>query len=75
MTNQKFNYIAGEWRPGESEIENRNPSDISDLTGLHAQASPEQLEDALAAARIARAEWAEFHTTVKTAYVAAGRPG
>ena len=41
------NYIAGEWAAGESEIENRNPSDVSDLVGLYAQASTDQLEATL----------------------------
>ena len=58
MTVQKFNYIAGEWIAGESEIENRNPSDVSDLIGLYAQAGADQLETALDAARSAQADWA-----------------
>jgi aldehyde dehydrogenase (NAD+) len=58
MTNRKSNYIAGEWLAGESEIENRNPSDLSDLIGLYAQAGADQLEAALDAARVAQAEWA-----------------
>ncbi len=52
------NFIAGEWLRGESEIENRNPSDTSDLIGLVAQASRAQLADALAAARSAQVLWA-----------------
>lgn len=47
------NLIAGEWREGVSEIENRNPSDLSDVIGHYAQADPDQLEDAIAAARAA----------------------
>ncbi len=58
MTDRKFNYIGGEWVAGESEIENRNPSDVSDLIGLYAQASSDQLETALDTARAAQAEWA-----------------
>ncbi len=57
---QRFdNLIAGEWLRGESEIENRNPSDTRDLIGHVAQASRAQLEDALSAARSAQAEWAK----------------
>ena len=59
MTDRKFNLIAGEWVAGESEIENRNPSDVSDLIGLYAQAGADQLETALDAARVAQAEWAQ----------------
>jgi len=55
---QKLNFIAGAWCAGESEIENRNPSDTSDLIGLFAQASADQLETALDAAQSAQKEWA-----------------
>ncbi len=58
MTDQKFNFIAGEWIAGENEIENRNPSDLSDVIGLFAQADADQVEAALDAARTAQAEWA-----------------
>ncbi len=51
------NFIAGEWIEGASTIENRNPSDVSDLIGLYAQASAQQLDDALEAARQAQAKW------------------
>ncbi|TQV78562.1 aldehyde dehydrogenase family protein [Denitrobaculum tricleocarpae] len=52
------NFIAGEWCAGESELENRNPSDTSDLIGRYAQASAGQLDDAIEAARSAQAVWA-----------------
>jgi len=58
MSKSKSNYIAGEWLDGESEVENRNPSDLSDLIGLYAQAGSDQVETALDAARVAQAEWA-----------------
>ncbi|WP_282159210.1 aldehyde dehydrogenase family protein [Shimia thalassica] len=54
------NLIAGEWLAGETEIENRNPSDTSDLIGLYAQATPDQLEATLDQARIAQREWAAY---------------
>lgn len=57
MADQKLNLVAGVWCPGDSVIENRNPSDISDLIGLYAQASTNQLEAALDAASIAQVEW------------------
>ena len=60
MTDTKLNYIAGEWMAGDSEIENRNPSDLSDLVGMFTQATPEQLDRALKAARAAQAEWAAY---------------
>ena len=58
MSKSKSNYIAGEWLEGESEVENRNPSDLSDLIGLYAQAGSDQVETALDAARVAQVEWA-----------------
>ena len=55
----KHNYIAGEWLAGASEIENRNPSDLSDLVGLYAQADAAQLNQALTAAKEAQRTWAK----------------
>ncbi|MCU9849576.1 aldehyde dehydrogenase family protein [Defluviimonas sp. WL0024] len=57
MTQQTGLYIAGRWQAGESEIENRNPSDVSDLIGRYAQASAAQLDEALEAARKAQPLW------------------
>ncbi|EFO29914.1 aldehyde dehydrogenase, thermostable [Roseibium sp. TrichSKD4] len=57
MKNQKCNYIAGKWVAGETEIENLNPSDTSDLIGTYAQASSSQLNDALEAAEAAQRTW------------------
>lgn len=50
-------YINGQWQSGQSEIENRNPSDLSDVIGYYAQASGEQLQSALDAARAALPIW------------------
>ncbi|USG62559.1 aldehyde dehydrogenase family protein [Sneathiella marina] len=58
MGNQKKNYIGGQWVAGDTEVENRNPSDISDVIGLFAQANSDQLETALDSARAAQQEWA-----------------
>jgi aldehyde dehydrogenase (NAD+) len=52
------NYIAGEWLGGEGEIENRSPSDTSDLIGRYAQASRPQVLEAVAAAKDAQRAWA-----------------
>ena len=71
MTDSFHNYIAGGWVAGASEVENRNPSDVSDLIGLYAQASAAQLDDALAAARPAQAEWATFGLERKQAVLMA----
>ncbi|MBT8415550.1 MAG: aldehyde dehydrogenase family protein, partial [Boseongicola sp.] len=60
MADLKKNYIAGAWVAGTSEIENRNPSDTSDLIGIYAQASASQLDDALEAASRAQVEWAAY---------------
>ena len=53
-----MNHIAGAWVAGEKTVENRNPSDVSDLIGLYAQASVTQLHEAAAAARDAQPIWA-----------------
>ena len=53
MTDRHSNYIAGDWVAGAGEIENRNPSDVSDLIGLYAQADADQLDGAIEAARTA----------------------
>ena len=50
-------YIDGRWETGASEIENRNPSDVSDLIGSYAQAGADQLDTALAAAGTAQKAW------------------
>ena len=60
MTQVQKNFIAGEWVSGPSEIENINPSDLSDVVGVFAQASGDQLDDAVNAARRAQAEWAAY---------------
>ena len=54
------NFIAGEWVSGDTTVENRNPSDLSDVIGHYAQATSTQLDDALAAASRAHAEWAAY---------------
>ncbi len=71
MSDTKRNYIAGEWVAGQSEIENRNPSDLSDLVGLFAQATASQLDDALDAAARAQAEWAAYGLERKQAVLMA----
>ena len=60
MPNTNLNYIAGEWVAGASEIENRNPSDLSDLIGMFAQATPDQLDATLEQAQRAQVEWAAY---------------
>lgn len=51
------NFIAGNWLDGAGSVENRNPSDLSDVIGHFAQADAAQLAEALAAARHAQVEW------------------
>jgi alpha-ketoglutaric semialdehyde dehydrogenase len=51
------NYINGEWLDGASASENINPSDVSDVVGLYAQADAKQAEDAIAAAKVALPGW------------------
>jgi aldehyde dehydrogenase (NAD+) len=58
MTEDLGNFIGGAWQAGASEIENRNPSDLSDLIGRYAQADRVQAEGAIAAARGGAEAWA-----------------
>lgn len=60
MTETKLNLIAGEWCVGEGEVENRNPSDLSDLVGVFAQAGPDQLARTIERAYVAQKEWAAY---------------
>lgn len=57
MTIETRNHIAGRWQDGASTVENRNPSDLSDVIGHFAQASAAQLDEAIAAARAAQPIW------------------
>ena len=50
-------YINGRWQAGIGEIENRNPSDLTDVIGHFAQAGRDQLQEALEAARAAQPIW------------------
>lgn len=50
-------YIDGRWETGVSSIENRNPSDVSDLIGHYGQAGADQLDAALDYARRAQPLW------------------
>ena len=65
------NYIAGEWCDSPQTIENRNPSDISDLIGNFAQASGDQLDDAITSAAAAQRIWAHYGLERKQAVLMA----
>ncbi len=51
------NYINGEWLEGANASENINPSDVTDVVGLYAQADAKQAEMAIAAAKAALPAW------------------
>ena len=53
------NFIGGQWVDGVSTVENRNPSDLSDVIGHYAQASTAHLDQALEAAQQAQKIWAK----------------
>ncbi len=59
MTQTWGNFIDGEWKPARSgrTLENRNPADTSDLVGVFADSGPDDVEDAVAAARAAFPRW------------------
>ena len=52
------NLIAGEWVEGPSAVENRNPSDLSDVVGVYASADAAQTDAAIDAAVAAAPGWA-----------------
>ena len=52
------NFIAGAWQGGAGVVENRNPSDLSDVIGNFAQGSAADVDAAVAAARAAQPQWA-----------------
>ncbi len=52
------NYINGEWVEGKSAKDNINPSDVSDVVGVYAQADKAQALAAIAAAKAALPAWA-----------------
>ena len=54
------NFIAGDWIEGVGTIENRNPSDLTDLIGHFAQAGADQLEAALDQAQVAQRVWEAY---------------
>jgi acyl-CoA reductase-like NAD-dependent aldehyde dehydrogenase len=51
------NFIGGEWVDGNDFAANVNPSDTSDVIGQFAQASADQTQKAIAAARSAFRTW------------------
>lgn len=54
---QQSLYINGEWQAGSDTITNINPSDITETIGEFAQASSDQVKDAIVAARQAQPKW------------------
>lgn len=71
MQELNCNFIAGEWLEGISTVDNRNPSDLTDLVGVFAQASLDQLEATLDQAHRAQAEWAAYGIERKQAVLMA----
>ena len=65
MSNHKKNFIAGSWCAGQSNIENINPSEVSDVIGHFAQANHSQLENAIDSAKIAQKIWKSINLEVR----------
>jgi acyl-CoA reductase-like NAD-dependent aldehyde dehydrogenase len=57
MTQKHDNLIGGQWLAGTGYSANINPSDLSDVIGEYTQASAEQLDAAVQAARAAFPAW------------------
>lgn len=71
MLDLQKNLIAGDWSEGTATIENRNPSDLSDLIGVYAQADASQLASTLLRAKQAQLEWAAYGIERKQAVLMA----
>ena len=54
---KKSLYINGEWLSGTDTIANINPSDVTEIIGEFSQASGDQVQDAIVAARLAQPKW------------------
>ena len=59
MTDQHALYIDGNWVNTPETLANINPSDTHDLIGHYAQASAEQVQEAINAANRAVAQWGQ----------------
>ncbi|MDB5884931.1 MAG: aldehyde dehydrogenase, partial [Polaromonas sp.] len=57
MTQKHDNLIGGQWLAGANYAPNINPSDLLDVIGEYTQASAEQLDAAVQAARAAFSAW------------------
>jgi len=59
MSHHYKNYIAGQWVAAKSgkTFENRNPADPDDLVGVFPDSGPEDLNEAVAAAKAALPAW------------------
>ena len=57
MTQKHDNLINGQWVAGAAYTPNINPSNVADVIGEYTQASAQQLDDAVKAARAAAPAW------------------
>ncbi len=57
MTAHFKNFIAGEWVGGDAVSRNINPSNTNDVVGEYVQATAEQTNQAIAAAKAAFPKW------------------
>jgi len=53
------NLVAGSWVLGTSARKNVNPSNLTDIIGEYAEATPEQVREAGASAKVAAVEWSK----------------
>lgn len=67
----KANLIGGEFRAGDEAVDNVNPSDVTDIVDVYAQATPADVADAVAAARAAAPAWARSDPLTRHAVLSA----
>lgn len=63
---QYRNLIGGEWILGGASVDNINPSDTNEVVGQASHATPQQVADAIAAARQAFPKWSTNNTQLRS---------
>jgi acyl-CoA reductase-like NAD-dependent aldehyde dehydrogenase len=53
----QMNLIGGEWKQSSGELENCNPSDLSDVVGIYALGDESHVDSAVACARESLGAW------------------
>src|SRR5262245_61706050 len=65
------NFIGGEWRAAANgrRFEQRNPADLSEVTGTFADSGPKDIDAAIAAAEAAFPSWRALSPLARKSYL------